>query len=357
MIRSTLALPGGALTVVLVLAACAGGGSPTHVPPQATPRATSTNVASTPAATINATPPATDTGRIAFGIRTADGANLFSMLPDGTDRQQLTTGAGVHLCPSYSADASHIAYCADVSGDFEIWTMMRDGTQQAQLTHLEGRALFPDFAHDGTKIAFGGVQGADPHTEIYVVNAATGDGLAALTSCDGMADGCSNDFPAWSPDDEQIVYIHSDDFDANDVPVNGQVWIMDADGTNQHPLTTDSPTKDQVPNWSPDGTSIVYASGADSSEGIWIMKSDGSGQHQVSGCESGDASPCAAGDDFGPVWSPDGAKIAFLRSFQALGTEDRPIYVMNVDGSDQHRLTEEPILAAIPSWQWAGVGD
>ena len=32
---------------------------------------------------------------------------------------------------------------------------------------------------------------------------------------------------------------------------------MDADGGNAHALTTDAPPKDQVPDWSPDGTKIV----------------------------------------------------------------------------------------------------
>jgi len=292
--------------------------------------------------------------RIAFGVRTASGSNIYSMSPDGTDMRQLTTDVGNHLCASYTADGRYIAYCGDGNGNFEIWRITNYGSAPEQVTHLEGRALFPDVSHDGQKIVFSGVQGDDPNTEIYVVKAATGTGLAALTSCAGMASGCYNDYAAWSPDDKHIVYIHADDT-VNDVAVNAQVWVMNADGTDQHALTSDSPLKDQVPNWSPDGKSIVYASGEGVAEGIWIMKSDGSGQRQLSGCLPADELPCAEGQDFGPVWSPDGTKIAFLRSFQELGTEDRPIYVMNADGSDQHRVTEDVILAAVPSW--GGVAD
>ena len=153
----------------------------------------------------------------------------------------------------------------------------------------------------------------------------TGEDLVALTSCEGQDSDCSNDYPSWSPDDSQIVYIHTDDY-VNDEAVNAQVWVMNADGSNQHQLTTDSPLKDQVPNWSPDGTSITYASGEGVAEGIWVMKSDGSDQQQLSGCLPADELPCAEGEDFGPVWSPDGTQIAFLRSFAELGTNDRPIY-------------------------------
>ncbi|MDL2335058.1 MAG: hypothetical protein QFC55_03400, partial [Chloroflexota bacterium] len=335
-------LRSGALISVLMLAACSSGTSPTGPTPQATVPAT--------AAPTATTSPAPSTSRIAFGVRSAAGSDLFSVLPDGTDMRQLTTGSGNHLCASYSADAIQVAYCSDASGNWEIWTIQADGTGPKQLTDLKGRALFPDASHDGTKVAFGGVQGTDRHNEIYVVDASTGDGLVALTSCAGLASGCYNDYPAWSPNDEQIVYIHAEDA-VSGVWVNEQVWIMNADGSNQHPLTTDSLAKDQVPNWSPDGKSIVYSSGALTSEGIWVMKSDGSSQQQLSGCLPGQDSPCAAGDDFGPVWSPDGTRIAFLRSFQDIGTNDRPIYVMNADGSDQHRVTLNVILAAVPSWR------
>ena len=150
---------------------------------------------------VNATFPGRQDGRIAFGVRAADGsANIFSVLPDGKALRQLTTGPENHLCAAYSADGHQIAYCADVGGNFEIWTMKANGTQQTQVTHLGGNALFPDFSRDGKKIAFGGTVGDDPNNEIYVVDAATGESLEALTSCAGSAPGCYNDYPAWSPD-------------------------------------------------------------------------------------------------------------------------------------------------------------
>lgn len=370
MVRPILPTLGGGLAIaVLVFGACGGGVIPT-APAGGSAQATSAPEASRPtdtaqpadtagpAETAAATATGKHNGRIAFGVRAADGsANIFSVLPDGTDTRQLTKGSGNHLCAAYSADGNQIAYCADVTGAFEIWTMKPDGTETAQITHLGGRALFPDFSRDGAKIAFGGVQGKDPNTEIYVVDATTGEGLVALTSCAGLPHGCSNDFPAWSPDGRLIVFIHTDDFDAAENPVNAQVWVMNADGTNPHALTSDAPPKDQVPDWSPDGSRIAYASGAGQSEGIWVMGADGSMPKQLTGCLPGEPDPCAAGDDFGPVWSPDGTMIAFLRSFQGVGKEDRPIYLMNADGSNQHRLAEGVILAAVPAWQARGAGE
>ena len=156
MFRSTLTLPAGALTLVVMLVACGGGGSPTNAPPAATTAATvAATSAATPAATVAATPTsaptatvratlqASENGRIAFAVRAGDSSNIFSMLPDGSDMQQLTTDAGNHLCASYSADATQIAYCGDGGGAFEIWTINADGTEPTQVTHLGRAGVLP----------------------------------------------------------------------------------------------------------------------------------------------------------------------------------------------------------------------
>src|SRR5262245_14405561 len=66
-------------------------------------------------APVLATYPGAVNGRIAFGVRAADGSsNIFSAMPDGSGLRQLTTGAGNHLCAAYSADGKQIAYCSDV---------------------------------------------------------------------------------------------------------------------------------------------------------------------------------------------------------------------------------------------------
>ena len=306
-------------------------------------------------APVAASYPGQHNGRIAFGIRGTDGSNIFSVRPDGTGQKQLTKGPGFHFCPSYSPDGRTIAYCANVSGFWEIWTMRANGTKQRQLTHLEGFATFPDFSPDGKTIAFGGTEGTDEHNEIYAVDAKTGGGLHALTSCVGLADGCFNDLPVWSPDGTRIAYMHGVYDPILDAVVDEQVWVMDADGGNPHPITTDSAPKDQVPDWSPDSSMIAYHAGDYGNGGIWVIDADGGNNHQISGCVAGDPSPCAQGDDWGPAWSPDGKKIAFLRDYGALGINDRPVYVMDADGSHQHRVTAAPALHAVPAWQPLGV--
>ena len=55
--------------------------------------------------------------------------------------------------------------------------------------------------------------------------------------------------------------------------------VMNADGSNKKQLTT-APQggSDDEPNWSPDGTKIVFRR---SEESIWIMNAGGSGAHDL----------------------------------------------------------------------------
>jgi Tol biopolymer transport system component len=304
-------------------------------------------------APVLATYPGEAVGRIAFAELRDGNFQLYSVRPDGTGEHQLTSGTGRHLCPNFSADGRWMAFCANTSGAFEIWTMKQNGTAEKQLTHLGGFAIFPDISPDGSKIAFGGTVGSDPKENVYVVDSATGEGLTKLTSC--PTDACINNFPVWSPSGRKIAFIHAQQFDAAGNPLDEQVWVMNADGSNAHALTTDSPQKDQVPDWSPDGSKIAYHSGNLDMGGIWVMNADGSGQHQLTGCAQTDPAPCANGDDFGAAWSPDGTRIAFVRAFTRLGIANRPIFIMNADGSNQHQLLVGTHLQAVPAWQARGV--
>jgi Tol biopolymer transport system component len=284
-----------------------------------------------------------DNGRLAFGARVAGNTDIYSVLPNGHDLRRLTASPAFDACPAYSADGQRIAFCSSRSGAFEIWTMSAKGADQRQLTSLAGSATFPDFSPDGSTVAFGGHDATATSDEIYVVPA-SGGSPQALTTCSDIGPSCFNDYPVWSPDGTKIAFIHADRTDAGGRPVNEQVWVMEANGSNPTQLTFDAVSHDQVPDWSPDGSAIAYEDGDPGSGRIFIMNADGSGQHPVSS---------GPGNDFGPAWSPDGHQIAFVRD---TGGAERSVLVMNPDGSGVHAVA--PLgRQLVPAWQPLGGAD
>ena len=294
---------------------------------------------------VAATYPGEHNGRIAVGVRANGAANIFTMRADGSGMRQLTFGPGFKLCPSYSPDGQTIAYCATAGDAFEIWTMKQNGKKQRQLTHLGGFATFPDFSPDASKIAFAGSEGNDPNGEIYVVNARTGGSLHALTSCASFAPGCFNDLPVWSPDGTKIAFIHADDSNDEGV-INQQVWVMDSDGQHQHPLTSSPVPHDQVADWSPDGSKIAYL--ADTSGAV---DSGGNGDIYVMDANGNDPHPITSGGHFlGTAWSPDGSRIT------TLDFPSHTVYTLNAaDGSDL-RAVHPGDFQFVPGWQPRGTG-
>jgi TolB protein len=93
--------------------------------------------------------------------------------------------------------------------------------------------------------------------------------------------------PSWSPDGRQIAYA------GGDVEGNGDIYVVNADGTEPRQLT-DDPGRAQQPAWSPDGEWILFASDREGGRGsVFLMRPDGSSQQNLTP-EGGD----------GPAWAP-----------------------------------------------------
>jgi len=72
---------------------------------------------------------------------------------------------------------------------------------------------------------------------------------------------------------------------------NWEIYIMDADGSNQRRLT-ENHTDDAWPSFSPDGSKIAFESSRDGNGEIYIMDADGSNQRRLTENDAYDMDPC-----------------------------------------------------------------
>ena len=161
-----------------------------------------------------------------------------------------------------------------------------------------------------TRIAFMSTRIDQKNGEIFVMNR-DGQTVRRLTKHPQY-----DASPAWSPDGQKIAFISFRDehrFDGRMI-TPGEIYVMNADGTNPINLTQSPIRWDRSPSWSPDGKQIVFGSagflkGVVQSD-IWVIDADGGNRRNLTN---------DAPIDLAPDWSPDGLRIAFPLNVTRIG--------------------------------------
>ncbi|MDE3178794.1 MAG: PD40 domain-containing protein, partial [Acidobacteriota bacterium] len=117
---------------------------------------------------------------------------------------------------------------------------------------------------------------------------------------------------------------------------HAEIWAMDYDGFNQHPITSYG-SFCMTPRWSPDDTKLAFTSYASGSPQIVIYSFL---THHLL------PFPHYRGLNTTPAWSPDGKRLAFCSSMS--GTPE--IYECNASGSGLQRLTFSQSINISPVW-------
>ncbi|MEW8406166.1 MAG: hypothetical protein AB2688_15655 [Candidatus Thiodiazotropha taylori] len=272
----------------------------------------------------------------------------------------------------FSFDGKQLIYQSN-RGGFEcdkIWTMDIDGSNKTMVSPGHGAHTCAFFQPGEQQIVFAStshLQGSCPKKpdlpshiryawplypyDIYRANA-DGSGLTALT------DNPKYDAePIVSADGKWIVFgsQREGDFD---------IYRMDVDGSNVQRLT-DTEGYDGGPWFSPDSTKIVWrawhpTSAAEKAQwqenmkqdyvqstplDIWVMNADGSNKIRLT--DNG-------ATNWAPSWHPDGKRIVFSSNMDDWRDDYKTyghnfeLYLINSDGSGLERITYNKIFDSFP---------
>ena len=266
----------------------------------------------------------------------SDGQGAHEVFPDG-----MTFQGG----PAWSPDGSHLLYADD--GGFYLTDASGSGPQHVDTGCAASCAGDSQaaFSSDGRRLVF-----MREYTD------ASDMGLAAIawldlasgrvvelrsTSWEGSA------APGWSPDGTQIVFFRYGEKNGGGpvAPRLDAVWVVDADGQN---LRQVSPTTlaGSYPDWSPDGTRILFESPDGETQDIYTMRPDGTDVRRLT----------TDGVSTFATWTPDG-RILFARA----GGDSPGWWTMDADGTNAAALVSDAVVGAatdfprtVPIWQPIG---
>ena len=271
---------------------------------------------------------------------------IYTMKTDGTDRRLVSTGRGKTTCAYFFPDGERLLYSSThlaspdcppppdysrgyvwpVLKEYDIFTARPDGSDLRRLTAMPGYDAEATISRDGKKIVFTSTRDGD--LDLYVMDA-DGSNVRRLTHELGYDGGAF-----FSPDGSKIVYRAHHPTDPADIadykalladgllrPARLEIWVMDADGGNKRPVTSNG-AANFAPFWHPDGRRIIFGSNLHDPESrnfdLYLIHEDGTGLERVT-----------VHPDFDgfPMFSHDGKKLVWASNRNARQRGDTNIFV------------------------------
>ena len=315
---------------------------------------------------------------LGYALRSFLGAVSDPLVPRLENAVRVTSALGVEY-PALSPDGARLAYSSEESGTADIWVLELGSGQAVNRTAgRPGSDTWPQWSPDGRQVAFHSTAGGE--SAIWVMDAfagaprrvatvgvisfphwsADGSGLAYLVD-DDSADGTqllveryeietdqSRRLPllgvatgqlesdmsgvdlTWSPDGRFFAYLDTV-FGRNSLA--HRVWVMRADDGHGVPVT-DRQTSEWSPTFSPDGSTLFYASNRGGTYDLWQQSIDDTG------APVGDALRLTSGME---IWhatlSGDGTKLAYVKGRRIVNLWRVPILEEPATWSDAEQLT------------------
>jgi Tol biopolymer transport system component len=146
--------------------------------------------------------------------------------------------------------------------------------------------------------------------------ALTSCAAALLFSCTGSVSSSQSTDPSHGPTESLSPFTGDDAWIAyqTDRSGSGGVWLVHPDGTDDHQIAAGVHDEQQLPNWSPDGSHLVFTTRGGNTEPLFEYDLATDEARQLFACTD----QCLGDDE--PVYSPDGTEVAFIRILGPLVT-------------------------------------
>ena len=141
--------------------------------------------------------------------------DVYTIPLEGGEEKRLTLG-GFNDGPEYAPNGEHIWFNSTRSGRMQAWRMRRDGSEQTQMTCGERNNWFPHVSPDGTKVVYLSYGGEDlepsehlpnMQVELWMMNADGSDAHCLTTFFGGQG---SINVNSWAADSRHLAFVSYD---------------------------------------------------------------------------------------------------------------------------------------------------
>jgi Tol biopolymer transport system component/DNA-binding winged helix-turn-helix (wHTH) protein len=266
---------------------------------------------------------------LAFSDRTSSSepTSIYLLSLDSLSTQRLTSpGLPGDYNPVFSPESQTLAFNRGSQGVTSIYTMPVTGGKERLLTSGSQFGWGLAWTSDGRDIVFGRAGWLARSGWIWKISAHGGEPQRLQFGQEGTEPSIRG---------SRLVYARQ--------VSNLNIWRKQLDSRHSFPADRllSSTAIESGPQYSPDGSSIVFESTRSGSYEIWICRSDGTNLVQLTHFNNVTGTP---------RWSPDGQEIAF--DSRASGNAD--IFVMDSQGGSLRKLTNETSADVVPSWSRDG---
>jgi Tol biopolymer transport system component len=191
-----------------------------------------------------------DGKKIAYSANPKGNYDIFVMNADGSNITPVTTSPKAEVEHAWFSDGKKIAFTIEerkgLRKKFTLWMIDLETERRSRiLEEFKGSSALPNFSPTAPLIAFTGKKTMG--WDVYVFERRQKE----LTSLTEGGKACR---PHFSRDGARIAYV------SGKADGNGDIWLMNPDGTGKIRLTERDETADYFPSWSPDEEYIVFSS-------------------------------------------------------------------------------------------------